>query len=543
MFLRQSRRVGELTHLEFTEMTRSNQDTPALSAEQVCKAITYLATCCDGASGLDGQGFNKADSEFGHSLAQSIEQYGRLSSAQLEYARRLCHKYRRQLQSFWLADISSEQKEASDRAEQFRLGMSEQQREAFDLAREWFYSIPEKPFVLRGFSGTGKTWTVQRIVKSLQADRAKSDRPLQIAICAPTHKARHVLESMAHEAGLKNVTVTTLHSLLRVMPGEYDANGKQKLKFNSWSKEKHYSEFDLVVCDEASMIGNELFEFICKEKTPTLFMGDPAQLPPVEDDCEESPVFSLPTGIELTQVMRYEGAIAEYVTALRSDITAQFPPRIQTSGNITRLTPQEWERDLPEAFKSAEFAENSNAVRVLAWTNKRVNDINRQIRSSIFPDATEEFVVDERLVAKEPIMKTVLATYWEKGADGTPVQVTKESKEIVMYSCAECTVEAVSTKSIELWGKIPIFVYVLTVKTDLGAEVDLIAVHPMSFDVVRSEIFGYRKDILELDKHERGSAWKNFYETLEELNLIVKGNSLLQRLQYALRADGSSSAG
>ncbi|MBD0261179.1 MAG: AAA family ATPase [Tolypothrix sp. Co-bin9] len=165
----------------------------------------------------------------------------------------------------------------------------------------WF-NDPDSPFVLRGYAGTGKTFCAQRIIKALQPNG-------KVAICAPTHKAVHVLRRMAQEYDLKDVYIATLHSLLHIMPGEYDALGRQKLKANEWSKEPWFHEFALVVIDEASMVDSELMVLIEEQEVPTLFMGDPAQLPPINET--ESPVFQIPAGYELTQVMRYEGAIAQ----------------------------------------------------------------------------------------------------------------------------------------------------------------------------------------------------------------------------------------
>ena len=77
--------------------------------------------------------------------------------------------------------------------------LSPQQKEAFDLAIAWFED-PDSPFVLRGYAGTGKSFCAQRIIKALQPNG-------KIAICAPTHKAVHVLRRMAQEYDLQNVHI------------------------------------------------------------------------------------------------------------------------------------------------------------------------------------------------------------------------------------------------------------------------------------------------------------------------------------------------
>jgi superfamily II DNA or RNA helicase len=82
--------------------------------------------------------------------------------------------------------------------------LSGQQKEAFDLALAWFKS-PDSPFVLRGYAGTGKSFCAQRIIKALQPNG-------KIAICAPTHKAVHVLRRMAQEYDLQNVHITRTYA-------------------------------------------------------------------------------------------------------------------------------------------------------------------------------------------------------------------------------------------------------------------------------------------------------------------------------------------
>lgn len=97
-----------------------------------------------------------------------------------------------------------------------REGLSLDQMQAFDLIHDWYSSNPDMPFVLRGYAGTGKTFLVQRVIQSFQncfktrdLDKNKNVG-LRVALCAPTHKARHVLDAMAQQANL-TVHISTLH--------------------------------------------------------------------------------------------------------------------------------------------------------------------------------------------------------------------------------------------------------------------------------------------------------------------------------------------
>jgi ATP-dependent exoDNAse (exonuclease V) alpha subunit len=395
-----------------------------------------------------------------------------------------------------------------------REGLSLNQMQAFDLIHDWYSLHPDTPFVLRGYAGTGKTFLVQRVIKSFQecfhTSEANKTAPLKVALCAPTHKARHVLDAMATEVGLK-VHISTLHSLLHIMPGEYDENGKQKLKPNNYSGEPYYHEFNLVVVDEASMLGQELLDLI-PSRTPTIFMGDPAQLPPIEDNVDLSPVFSLPIGIELTQVMRYSGAIAEYVTSLRQNLNSQFPPRLLSQGNIEKMQFDQWLESAIEAYK---FSRSS--AKILAWTNNRINVLNQQIRTALYPDA-ELIEVGEILFTKEPIFLH---------------SDSSSKKDIFMHSCAECEVTDFKEYSGNRHHLVhsPFKTYRIEVKNDMGREARLSMIHPDDWELIKYAVADAKKKIFELPVKQRSYAWREYYEFLETYNLVVKG-SLMHRLQY-----------
>lgn len=63
----------------------------------IATALLHLSGVCDGAGSLDGQGFNKVDSQFGHSLAQQVAEGRGLSKAQQGKAFLMLAKYQRQL--------------------------------------------------------------------------------------------------------------------------------------------------------------------------------------------------------------------------------------------------------------------------------------------------------------------------------------------------------------------------------------------------------------------------------------------------------------
>lgn len=82
-----------------TALATETAPAPApLHGSLVGAALAALAGMCDRANSLDGVGFSGADVEAGHDLATKFIRYRSWASErQLSFAKRLCHKYRRQL--------------------------------------------------------------------------------------------------------------------------------------------------------------------------------------------------------------------------------------------------------------------------------------------------------------------------------------------------------------------------------------------------------------------------------------------------------------
>jgi hypothetical protein len=69
--------------------------------QAVHEALRIIAGLCDGAQELDGQGFNKLDTNFGHDLASRSS----LSPRQAACGRKLVIKYQRQVPADLLARV------------------------------------------------------------------------------------------------------------------------------------------------------------------------------------------------------------------------------------------------------------------------------------------------------------------------------------------------------------------------------------------------------------------------------------------------------
>lgn len=132
---------------------------------------------------------------------------------------------------------------------------------------------------LAGFAGSGKTSIAPFLVEEMKA-RA----PLYVA---PTNKAARVLGSKVGENAI------SIHKAIYYPPDENPDSGALGWIINRDGAAAHA---DVIICDEASMVGTRLGQDLMSFGVPVVAIGDPGQLPPVQDDpffCVGQPDFML----------------------------------------------------------------------------------------------------------------------------------------------------------------------------------------------------------------------------------------------------------
>ena len=168
--------------------------------------------------------------------------------------------------------------------------------------------------VLTGGPGTGKTRTVEEVVKAAEAAR------MNIALCAPTGRAAKRIEELVGRSA------TTVHKLLeaRPVPG-----GGFAFRYGEDERLPH----DLVVCDEVSMCDTRLAASLVAavdDGAHLLLVGDPDQLPPVGPGDVLRDVLdsgAVPT-TRLTEVHRQaaESRIVALAHAVNRGTVTELPP-------------------------------------------------------------------------------------------------------------------------------------------------------------------------------------------------------------------------
>lgn len=174
---------------------------------------------------------------------------------------------------------------------------------ALNPSDRWYLSVA-------GYAGTGKTTVISKAARHI----LDMDPDKRILFCAPTGKAAQVMKSKLSCLG-KDSTVGTIHSAIYTLDTKKNNGSREELVFKK--KAQKVLPYDLIIVDEASMLTATVFHDILSYSIPVIFVGDPGQLPPVED----KPVDILhTTPFVLTDVMRQalENPIVQWATMVRN---------------------------------------------------------------------------------------------------------------------------------------------------------------------------------------------------------------------------------
>ena len=266
----------------------------------------------------------------------------------------------------------------------------------------------DSAFLLKGYAGTGKTSTLNSLVKTLK------DFKFQVVLLAPTGRAAKVLAAYTGKSAF------TIHKRIYRQKSSSDGMGKFVL-------DKNLMKNCFFIIDEASMISNnlvegsvfgsgrlldDLYEYVygghnCK----LILVGDTAQLPPVGMDISpaldrsELEMYDLEVvEHELTEVVRQEhdSGILHNATNIREMIgedwfvSSYFPLETKEFPDIIRIGGE----DLIERISTCYDRFGEQQTMVVTRSNKRANKFNQGIRSTILYKEDEITVGDLLMVVK-----------------------------------------------------------------------------------------------------------------------------------------------
>ena len=295
---------------------------------------------------------------------------------------------------------------------------NEQQYEAIGKIRQWLKDANglNNIFTLAGFAGVGKSSIIKKILDEYDGS---------IVVSAPTHKAKKVVINSTGQYGM------TLHGLLGLRPDlSLDDFNPNNPIFNPIALPK-ICEYSLVVIDEASMINEDLYNLIKKQTkgmyTKIIFMGDSAQIPPVNE--KESIVFNIKSDnfYLLTKVERQSDSnpITFIYDALRDNLLYPYDDLFKKEtilnendeGVIFLKEKNKFREILLETYKTKEFNINTDHCKLLAWTNKAVMKSNLLIRNELFGSNADIVEIGDVLMGYRSISKNKYTNIIDNSAD------------------------------------------------------------------------------------------------------------------------------
>jgi exodeoxyribonuclease-5 len=306
-----------------------------------------------------------------------------------------------------------------------------QQLEAVERVRSWLKADETQTFRLFGYAGTGKTTVAREIVSALglvgrtryAAFTGKAAHVLASKGCdgaqtihsliyQPVEKAREHLRELqlARNAALDPVEQARLDAEIEAEQREIDSPG---WIVNTGSELERAA---LLVLDEVSMVDDTMALDLLDFGVPTLVLGDPAQLPPIDGtgyfiDAEPDML--------LTDIHRsaLDSPVTRLATAVRSadghDVDLGVPGMDGNSGRWPyRLTPV-------EALRFDQVICWRNATR---W--RVINAMRRAAGHAGYPQPGERIiglVNDREAGILNGQQLTVRQTFGETGRDNTRI--------------------------------------------------------------------------------------------------------------------------
>lgn len=328
-----------------------------------------------------------------------------------------------------------------------KIVFNDQQWSAIQKIKEWLKGT-EVTYTLSGYAGTGKSCLIGYIIKNMK----------KVGVSAPTHKAKIVIERYTEKKG------ATIQSLLGLQPNtsleEFDINNVQ---FDPIGV-KRISEFKMVVVDEASMLNKDLYEMLKKEaviyKTKILFMGDSAQLPPINE--YKSKVFSESSISYLNKVERQssDNPLMKVYDTIRDnigegkDMFDHVDSTIETEEGrkgILFLDEGVFSNAVIEVFSSEHYREDGNYCKVLAYTNERVAKWNKLIRNAIIGTGKRVVEVDDVLMCYNTVSSMGEVMVYNS-ADYRVTEVTEkvDSNDIKVYETKLKDIDTVDSVTVNI---------------------------------------------------------------------------------------------
>ena len=277
-----------------------------------------------------------------------------------------------------------------------------EQVEGLEKIKKWLKNKDKTFFTLEGPAGSGKSTIIKKIL---------DDYRYGVVVSAPTHKATGVIQRITDRDS------ATLHSLLGLRPDLDLENFSPNQPIFNPIVPPRINDYNFVILDEVSMVNQDLFNLINEKtkdsRTKVLFVGDPFQLPPINE--KKSVVFTQ-EDIEkyiLTKIERQANTnpILLIADIVRNNLTSIDAGNFSRKTNINKngegiiftVDKREFRKMVLEKFTSEEFNKDINFCRGIAWKNETVMQSNQVVRTAIFGKKADIIELNDTLLGYRTI--------------------------------------------------------------------------------------------------------------------------------------------
>ena len=297
-----------------------------------------------------------------------------------------------------------------------------EQQDSIDGILSWINSNDGLFSTFTGPAGSGKS-TTTRLIRQALLNAGRT-----VGLAAPTHKACGVLAAACNVPKSHTATFASLLALR-------EKKKRDQVEFvRDYNRKPRIDEAEVWICDEASMLEPVLLKMLEQEAdfwTRFIFVGDPAQLPPV-DHGKVSPALRCTPRFELTEVLRHDGAVLDAATRIRKTTGSKYRvPFFKTvigdgSAIHTYADKREWQRAILETAAEHHDADDPDAFRVLTYRRDEAAKINLAIRRHVRGLKADPFLKGERLITVEAV---------NDPADPNGMPLYGSSRELVIQEC------------------------------------------------------------------------------------------------------------
>lgn len=262
--------------------------------------------------------------------------------------------------------------------------LNEQQAQAIEALRKWWYNGNKQVFQISGAAGTGKTTLIRYLINEIKLEHD------EVLFTAFVGKATLAMSR-------NGLNAKTLHSAICYCKDEpvLDENGNVVTEYNRRVTKRVFTRrrkidprIRLIVVDEGSMVPAKMADWLLKFKVPIIVLGDLNQLPPVIGDS----FFLKEPDVVLTQIMRQssESPIPYFAQNVLQNGTKCLSPGLQIGDKINVLS----KADItPELLKDYDV--------IICGTNKTRNNLNTYIRERIYGRTQDYPVIGDKLICRE----------------------------------------------------------------------------------------------------------------------------------------------